>query len=347
MAIGAAYNGADVILGGLDSVRKGGEFITTEELLTAMGEGAIAGFVFRLIAPFLVLRSIATGLIAISGVQGSYDALEKGNYIQAAFRITATVSIVKKITQENWNSRACFTGDTLISTEDGLRAIQDIKVGDQVYSENPETGETGLKRVVKVLENEVNVLVHIQVGEEEITTTLLHPFWVVGKGWTEAGELQAGDQVKLYNGEEKAIIKVEIEELEESIIVYNFEVEDWHTYFVGEARVFVHNASCSGGAEQIDINVKPDVTNSKLKNIINDLYKGQGGANTIGNGTTMDAVRNEIITGEATNGKFHTQKLNDYVNALQKRLRAGDLNAYDESVAKAILEDALNALAGN
>ncbi len=100
------------------------------------------------------------------------------------------------------------------------------------------------------------------------------------------------------------------------------------------------------GISKVDINIKPDVSHSKLKNIINDLYKGQGGENTIGNGTTMDAVRNEILTGKPTNGKFHMDKLNDYVNALQKRLRAGDLNEYDESVAKAILEDALNALDG-
>jgi len=105
-------------------------------------------------------------------------------------------------------------------------------------------------------------------------------------------------------------------------------------------------ASALEGGLKIDIDVKPTVTNEKLKNIVNDLYKGQGGANTIGNGTTMDAVRNEILTGQATNGKFHTSKLNDYVNALEKRLRAGDLNPNDEAVVKALLEDAKNALSG-
>ncbi|MBA4689179.1 MAG: hypothetical protein H2184_18790 [Candidatus Galacturonibacter soehngenii] len=100
------------------------------------------------------------------------------------------------------------------------------------------------------------------------------------------------------------------------------------------------------GGLKIDIDVKPTVTNEKLKNIVNDLYKGQGGANTIGNGTTMDAVRNEILTGQPTNGKFHTSKLKDYVNALEKRLRAGDLNSNDEAVVKALLEDAKNALSG-
>jgi len=100
------------------------------------------------------------------------------------------------------------------------------------------------------------------------------------------------------------------------------------------------------GTSKINLNQKPNVTNEKLKNIINDLYKGQGGPNTIGNGTTMDAVRNEIKTGLPTNGKFHTQKLNDYLNALQRRLRAGDLNDYDKSVVNTLIEDITNALNG-
>lgn len=100
-------------------------------------------------------------------------------------------------------------------------------------------------------------------------------------------------------------------------------------------------------AFRVDINFKPSVANDKLKNIINDLYKGQGGPNTIGNGTTMDAVRNELQTGLPTNGRYHTQKLYDYLNALQRRLRAGDLNDYDRAVTNSLIEDILKALNGN
>jgi len=60
----------------------------------------------------------------------------------------------------------------------------------------------------------------------------------------------------------------------------------------------------------------------------------------------MDAVRNEIKTGLPTHGKFHTQKLKDYSNALQRRLRAGDLNDFDKSVVNSLLEDITNALNG-
>ncbi|MBQ9199125.1 MAG: hypothetical protein IJ141_02985 [Lachnospiraceae bacterium] len=54
-----------------------------------------------------------------------------------------------------------------------------------------------------------------------------------------------------------------MEELSEAIKVYNFEVEDWHTYFVGEQGVLVHN-NCGetipeGGSESVlPPNTKPD-----------------------------------------------------------------------------------------
>jgi hypothetical protein len=101
-----------------------------------------------------------------------------------------------------------------------------------------------------------------------------------------------------------------------------------------------------GAGGRIDLNQKPTVSNAKLKNIVDDLYKGQGGSKTIGNGTTMDAVRNEIKTGLPTHGKFHTQKLNDYLNALNRRLRAGDLNQHDTDIVNSLIADITKALSG-
>ena len=43
------------------------------------------------------------------------------------------------------------------------------------------------------------------------------------------------------NGEDLVIVKFFIEETAESVSVYNFQVEDYHTYFVGECAVWVHN----------------------------------------------------------------------------------------------------------
>lgn len=49
----------------------------------------------------------------------------------------------------------------------------------------------------------------------------------------------------LVNGEYVTLEKTQHEILEAPITVYNFEVEDYHTYYVGTDGVLVHN-SCGG-----------------------------------------------------------------------------------------------------
>ena len=110
-----------------------------------------------------------------------------------------------------------------------------------VLAENPETGEIALKRVVQTFENESDELVHVFVNGEEIITTPNHPFYVHKLGWTSAIKLRAGDILVLSNGEYVVVEFVQHEILESPVKVYNFEVEDFHTYFVGEVSVLVHN----------------------------------------------------------------------------------------------------------
>ena len=49
----------------------------------------------------------------------------------------------------------------------------------------------------------------------------------------------------LANGKQVAIDKIEIENLAEFETTYNFEVADFHTYYVSESNVLVHN-DCRG-----------------------------------------------------------------------------------------------------
>ena len=146
----------------------------------------------------------------------------------------------------------CFTGDTLVKTEDGNKQIKDIKLGDKVYTENIETGEKGFKSVKQVFVNDAYTLLHITVKDTVIKTTFPHPFYVVGKGRVEAKDLVVGDVLKLANGETTEVRALEVEELENPVKVYNFEVEDWHTYYVSEYGVLVHNTGsnpCAAGSK--------------------------------------------------------------------------------------------------
>ncbi|MGN0496234.1 MAG: polymorphic toxin-type HINT domain-containing protein [Lachnospiraceae bacterium] len=146
----------------------------------------------------------------------------------------------------------CFTGDTLVSTEYGLRPIEDIQVGDYVWSENTETGEKELKKVLSVSVTETTVLVHVYTEDgTEINTTENHPFFVEGKGWCVASELEQGDVLHTQDGSVEIVSDVTIEQLEEAVKVYNLEIEDSHTYYVSDREVLVHNR-CELGENMIN-----------------------------------------------------------------------------------------------
>ncbi len=58
-----------------------------------------------------------------------------------------------------------------------------------------------------------------------------------------AKDLREGDVLTLADGTTATITKTYGEQLDEPVIVYNFEVKDFHTYYVTDTGVLVHNAN--------------------------------------------------------------------------------------------------------
>lgn len=135
----------------------------------------------------------------------------------------------------------CFVAGTTVLTAAGAVAIEQIQAGDQVWAWDEETGTVGIKKVVETYVNETDELVHVFVNQEEIVATPRHPFYSPVKGWTEAALLRAGDILVLVNGEYIVVEKIQHEILEAPVAVYNFQVEDYHAYYVTDAGVLVHN----------------------------------------------------------------------------------------------------------
>ncbi len=100
------------------------------------------------------------------------------------------------------------------------------------------------KEVTALYRNQRDDIIKLQVGEQTIKTTDNHPFWVDGKGWVFAGELQAGDKLQKADGSNLTIDKVEFVKLDEKVTVYNFKVADYHTYYVTDIGIWVHNTNC-------------------------------------------------------------------------------------------------------
>ncbi len=132
----------------------------------------------------------------------------------------------------------CFAAGTPVHTERGLRAIEDVEVGDFVWSRDAPSGALSLQRIAQKIVHEDREVRAIVLEHEELHATPEHPFFTA-RGWTLAGALQPGDLVELFPDQWTQVLANDA--LPEHVTTYNFEVENTHTYFVGQHGAWVHN----------------------------------------------------------------------------------------------------------
>ena len=148
------------------------------------------------------------------------------------------------------------------------KAIEDIQVGDLVLARDEHGTELGWKPVKEVYRRTSYHLRHLTFRdaagrEQTFETTDEHPFWsVTAQGFVNAGELKTGDRVvsaPSHTPSGKTPLEVDPaliqtlttthrDEHPNGITVFNFQVDDFHTYFVSARGatgppVLVHNAN--------------------------------------------------------------------------------------------------------
>ena len=270
--MGAASGG---LMGGITSVLSGGSFLEgfEEGAFSGAITGAImggiggAGALFgksvsclsKLGKAIKMTAKISNGL---SNVMDGFDTLSMGlglidpdNPISALNNklhssklydgFQTGVSVVAAFTGGASSTMACFVAGTLINTMTGLVAIEHLRAGDKIIADDPDTFEVGEKTILEAFERQVDKFVHLTINGEKIVTTDNHPFYVQGRGFIEAGSLFVGDKLISADGKDLIVGALEIEQCENPVTVYNFKVEDYHTYFVGENVIYVHNATCT------------------------------------------------------------------------------------------------------
>jgi hypothetical protein len=105
---------------------------------------------------------------------------------------------------------------------------------------------------------------------EVIESTTSHPFRVRGEGWVKVGEMTPGSRVVGAGGEELLVTRIAFTTRTER--VYNFGVEEFRSYFVGESGAWVHN--CLGGVKGPAPNWVDDILQSQKKSPRDILRKG-------------------------------------------------------------------------
>jgi hypothetical protein len=140
----------------------------------------------------------------------------------------------------------CFPADTGVATTHGLVAIASLKVGDTILAEDPAKGKPEAERVLAVIDDGIKPLLALDLSDgTTLKVTSNHPFYVdsgvdlVVPSWVEAGQLQAGDRLRTEDGRDVAVLAVHWNVGEAH--VYTLTVASDHDFFVGPARVLVHN----------------------------------------------------------------------------------------------------------
>ncbi|WP_198173017.1 DUF6443 domain-containing protein [Hymenobacter ginkgonis] len=141
----------------------------------------------------------------------------------------------------------CFTAGTGISTRRGHKYIEQVQVGDSVWAYNERTRQTALRPVTHLFRHERDTVyvLHTATGEA-LRTTSDHPFYVRGQ-WVRVKRLRVGDSLVSQSGQRHVLRRIDLKP--EHVTVYNFTVDELHTYFVGQNAILVHNSGpCPTGA---------------------------------------------------------------------------------------------------
>lgn len=143
----------------------------------------------------------------------------------------------------NIKNKPCFLKGTLVLTSQGLKPIEQITMGEDIWSYNFNLSKTELKSVTQTFVNYTEkYLKIISCNGEILELTGQHLIWSQGQNeWIKAIELKTGMLMLTDTGKEIEITK--IEHVHKNVPTFNLEVEGNHNYYVGKDSVLSHNAS--------------------------------------------------------------------------------------------------------
>lgn len=151
----------------------------------------------------------------------------------------AEKEIAEALGKRRVNPCGCFVQGTLVLTDSGYKKIEQVEPGDVVWAYSDVLHTFARKKVVRVFQYVRDTVFQVHLGNEVINTTGDHPFFIGGK-WLKVQKLHAGDSVLTYAGKKLVIDNIRM--LNKQAVVYNFEVEDYHTYYVSAQGILVHNS---------------------------------------------------------------------------------------------------------
>ena len=177
-----------------------------------------------------------------------------------------SVEKVKRLLPAKWRNKSdnfycrfmsSFEAGTLVHTATGLTQIEDIKIGDFVWTYNESSGENEIKEVVHVIARTGQFDINsIKLSNKEnLLATSNHPFFINGE-WVNANLLILGDELKSIHGD--GVYIEQSNELVKKTTVFNLSIMDNHNYLVSNSGILVHNTNkkCGNEAPEYDPRIR-------------------------------------------------------------------------------------------
>ena len=250
LLIGAGVILVTAVLAVISVVVPGGCVIASICIGAAKGAlvGALSGFAFGAVTSF-------AGTILPSLIQG--ETIDWNNVLNKTldgaidgFMTGAITGAIMGGVQGALKPTYCFEAGTPVATAAGSVAIENVAVGDQIWSYDYVTGTKSLKTVTGTSVRQTNELLQLTIGDETIVTTPEHPFYAVNSsrfsGYTAAGLLSQGDCILTADGSSIVVENIASINVDKPIAVYNLTVAVNHSYYVSIDNILVHNGGCQG-----------------------------------------------------------------------------------------------------
>ncbi|ACK72522.1 AAA ATPase containing von Willebrand factor type A (vWA) domain [Gloeothece citriformis PCC 7424] len=232
----------------------------------------------------------------------------------------------------------CFPPGTIVKTPKGDRKIEELRVGDLVIAYDFEANTLVAQPILHLYKNTTQQLVDISVGDELITSTRLHQFWVENsKEWLPACTLETG--MNLRSVGENSIPVDFAKTYDAQSTTYNLEVSQVHNYFVGTLGILVHNGGDDKASNFEDTTKK----SAKIYEIV-DLSPGKEVIIYRGK-TTQDSVNDRFkqhLNDDATKKLNWMEKYKQGELTIREIAR-GDWTDYETAVwEKHFIDEALS-----
>lgn len=200
--------------------------------------------------------------------------------IYDAFERYQRVCVIKSV--------QCFPVGTRITTEQGYKNIEEIQIGDRVYTHKGRS-----KRVTNIFSKRYRgSLVYIKAGyNKEIRCTPEHPFYTLDlftdrKYFVEADKLIQGQTLFIHNKGGSFPLDTKVKNkytINFNGYVYNFSVEEDESYIangfvvhncgVSECSIISHLEEASRGLSILYVLPKTDLRNTFVQNRINKVIQ--------------------------------------------------------------------------